>query len=141
MMRCFKQQADFVNHHQLAGIGNGDRQLAVRGLLQRHELVAEHQLDRDFLEQLVMQLEAAQVDELAAIASRYVLCTFQVGEGIASRTDRPAIPATHEQRFFIGRCHFFALLLSTKLAAVVGRWSFADDERPSTSDCLNALPK
>ena len=49
-----QQQADFVDHHQLAGIGDGDGELAIGSLFQRHEVVPEHQLYRNFLEQLVM---------------------------------------------------------------------------------------
>ena len=101
-----QQQADFVDHHQLAGIGDGDGELPVGSLFQRHEVVAEHQLDGNFLEQFVMQFEAAQIDELAAVAPRHILRALQVGNRIAGRTDRPAVPAIHEQRFFIGRCHF-----------------------------------
>src|ERR1041385_1504944 len=40
-----QQQADFIDHHQLAGIGNGDRQRAVI-LLQRNKVVAKHQAPR-----------------------------------------------------------------------------------------------
>ena len=42
------------------------------GLFQRDELVAEHQVHRDLLEQIVMQLEIAEIDELAAIAPRNI---------------------------------------------------------------------
>ena len=42
-----QQQADFVDHHQLAGIGDRDGQLAVRGFFQRNEVVAEHQVRRE----------------------------------------------------------------------------------------------
>ena len=72
-----QQQADLVDHHQLAGIGDGDGQTSVRGLFQRHEVVAEHQVDRDLLEQIVLQLEIVQVDELAAIAARDILRPVQ----------------------------------------------------------------
>ena len=89
-----QQQADFVDHHQLAGIGDRNRQPAVGGLFQRNELVAEHQFGGEFLEQLVMKLEVGEVDELAAIAARDVLRAFQVGDGIARR--RPS--ARHSRR-------------------------------------------
>ena len=91
-----QQQADLVDHHQLAGIGDRDHQLAVLRLFQRHEVVAEHQVDGDLLEQLVMQLEAGEVDEFAAIAPRHILRAFQVGDGIARRADRPAVPTIYE---------------------------------------------
>ena len=45
-----QQQADLVDHHQLAGIGDGDGKLAVRGLFERDEVVAEHQLNRNLFE-------------------------------------------------------------------------------------------
>ena len=75
-----QQQADLVDHHQLAGIGDGDGQLAVLGFLQRNEVVAEHQFRRELLEQLVVKLEVGEVDELAAITPRDVLGAFQIGE-------------------------------------------------------------
>src|SRR6202040_4406044 len=81
-------------------------ELSVGSLLQRHEVIAEHQLDRNFLKQLVMQFEAAEVDEFAAITPSHVLCALQVGNGIAGGADWPAITAIHEQRFFVGCRHF-----------------------------------
>ena len=92
-----QQQADLVDHHQLAGIGDGNGQFAVGGFFQRHEVVAEHQLDRNLLEQLVMQFEVGEVDEFAAVAPRHVLRALQVGDGIARRADRPAVPTVYEQ--------------------------------------------
>src|SRR6185312_104403 len=41
-----QQQTDFINHHQLAGIGNGNPQGAIV-FFQRHKVVAEHQVHRD----------------------------------------------------------------------------------------------
>ena len=55
-----EQQADLVDHHQLAGIGDGDGQAAVRGLFQRNETVAEHQVDGNVFEKFVMQLEVVR---------------------------------------------------------------------------------
>ena len=72
-----QQQADLVDHHQLAGIGDGDGQPAIFGFFQRHEVVAEHQVNRDGLEQIVVKLEVMQVNELAAIAACNVLRFFQ----------------------------------------------------------------
>ena len=91
-----QQQADLVDHHQLAGIGDRDRQRAVPSFFQRDEVVPEHQVDRDLLEQFVMQLEVVEVDEFAAITPRHILRAFQVGDGIARRADRPAVPAVYK---------------------------------------------
>ncbi len=85
-----KQQTDLVDHHQLAGIGDRNRQLAVRRLFQRHEVVAEHQLRRELLEQLVVKLKVGEVDKLAAIAPRHVLRALQVGGRIPRRHHLPA---------------------------------------------------
>ena len=63
-----QQQADLVDHHQLAGIGDGDRQPPVRGLLQGNEVVAEHQVHGDLFEQVMVELEVPQIHELAAIS-------------------------------------------------------------------------
>src|ERR1700685_4563274 len=49
-----EQQADLVDHHQLTGIGDGNSQASIRRFFQRNEVVAEHQFDGDFLEQLMM---------------------------------------------------------------------------------------
>src|ERR1700721_1667769 len=62
-----KQQADLVDHHQLAGIGDGDGQAAVGRFFEGNEVVAEHQLDGDLFEEFVMQLEVGEVNEFAAI--------------------------------------------------------------------------
>ena len=87
-----EQQADLVDHHQLAGIGNRNRQPPVRRLIQRHELVAEHQVHRDLLKQIVVQLEIAQIDKLAAVAPRDIARTFQfVGNRRRFRHQFPAI--------------------------------------------------
>ena len=101
-----QQQADLVDHHQLAGIGDGDGQASVFGLIQRHEVVAEHQVDRDLLEQIVVQLEVVQVDELAAIAPRDVLRLVQIVHvGRGSQTG-PAISPVRDYRFgFRYFCH------------------------------------
>ena len=76
----------------------------VFGFFQRHEVVAEHQVNRDGLEQIVMQLEVMQVDELAAIAACNVLRFFQF---FAVSAGRCAPVPTHEYCFIFGcRCHF-----------------------------------
>ncbi len=91
-----QQQADLVDHHQLAGIGDGNGETAVTGLFQRNEVVAEHQFDRDAFEQVVMKFVIGEIDEFAAIAPRHVLRALQIGQRIASRADGPAIPAVYE---------------------------------------------
>src|ERR1041385_2645679 len=65
---AIQQQADFVNHHQLAGVGDRNRQTSVLQLFQRDEVVAVHQLHWHFFQQIVLQLKVTQVDELAAAA-------------------------------------------------------------------------
>ena len=92
-----QQQADFVDHHQLAGIGNRNGQLAVRRFFQRHKVVAEHQLRGKLLEQLMMKLEVGEIDKLAAIAPRHVLRALQVGDRISRRHHLPAVLAVYKK--------------------------------------------
>jgi hypothetical protein len=88
-----EQQADLVDHHQLAGIGNGNRQAPVGRLFQGHELIAEHQVHRDLLEQIVVQLEVAQIDEFATITPRDIPRALEfVGNRRRFRHQFPAIP-------------------------------------------------
>ena len=91
-----QQQADLVDHHELARIGDGDGELSVRGFFQRDEVVAEHQVNWDLLEQVVVELEVVQVHELAAIAARNVSRTIQFVSG-SSGNHRAAVAAVHEQ--------------------------------------------
>ena len=93
-----QQQADLVDHHQLAGIGDGDQQASVVLLFQRHEVVAEHQVHWDLAEQLVLDVEVLQVHELAAIAPRQVLAMFDFVAG------GQAAVAAYENRFWYF-CH------------------------------------
>jgi len=95
-----QQQADLIDHHQLAGVGNRYRQLAVGSLFQRHEVVAEHQLRGKFLEQLMMQLEVGEIYKLAAIAPRHVLGTLQVGDRIPVVTTCPPFSPCTKSDFF-----------------------------------------
>ena len=89
-----EEQADLVDHHQLAGIGNRNRQPPVRRLVEGDEVIAEHQVHGDLLEQIVVQLEIAQIDEFATIAPRDIPRAFQfVGNGRRFRRQLPAIPA------------------------------------------------
>ena len=62
-----QQAADFIQHHQPAGIADGDHQ-PVFQLLQGHEVIAKHHVDGHAAEELVLDAEVLQVDELAAIA-------------------------------------------------------------------------
>src|ERR1019366_6678983 len=45
-----QQPADLVDHHQLAGFGDGDHQPAIGLVFQQHEVVAEHQVHRNLAE-------------------------------------------------------------------------------------------
>ncbi len=47
-------------------------------LLQRHEVVAEHEVHFDLAEQFVLDVEVLQVDELAAIAPRQILAVLDL---------------------------------------------------------------
>jgi hypothetical protein len=96
-IRFCSSKTDLVDHHQLAGIGDGDRQLTVGSLFQRNEFVAEHQLRRELLEQLMMKLEVREVDKFAAIAPRHVLSAFQVGDRIPRRHHLPAVLAVYKK--------------------------------------------
>jgi len=82
-----EEQADLVDHHQLAGIGNRNRQPPVRRLVQGHEVIAEHQVHGDLLEQVVVQLEIAQIDEFATVAAAQYLAHVPV------RRELPPVPA------------------------------------------------
>src|SRR5580698_4732354 len=113
-----QQQADLVDHHQLAGIGDGDGQLAVRSFFQRHEVVAEHQLDRDLFEQVVMQLEIRKIDKFAAVAPRNILRPLQIGERIAGRRQQLPAVAAYKNRFLISRRH---LLKPSKTLVITNR--------------------
>src|SRR5712692_9332847 len=104
-----KQQADLVDHHQLTGIGNGNRQTPVRCFLQRDEVIPEHQVHRDLLEQIVVQLEVAQIDELAAVPAGNVARPFQLIASGRRRLGRkpPAIRATvHHDCFLLSHSSY-----------------------------------
>ena len=98
-----QQQADLVDHHQLAGIGDGDHQPAIGLVFQRHEVVAEHQVHRDLAEQFVLDVKVLQVHELAAIALRqfFAVLDFILGG------DRAAVTAAYEDWFF-NVCHKYS---------------------------------
>ena len=95
VMRRAQQQADLVDHHQLAGIGDGDHQPAVGLVLQRHEVVAEHQVHWNLAEQFVLDVKVLQVHELATIAPRQVFAVLD----FVLRGDRAAVTAAYENCF------------------------------------------
>jgi hypothetical protein len=73
-------------HHQLRGVGDGDGEAAF-GLLQRHEVVAEHHVHGDGLEELVLDLEVLQVDELGVVAAGEHLRALGLGECVVAVRD------------------------------------------------------
>ncbi len=95
-IRLLEQQADLVDHHQLARIGDRDRQLSVSCFFERNEVVAEHQVYRDLLEKIVVELKVVKVDELAAISTSGILRTFEFVSD-ALRRQPAAISAIDEQ--------------------------------------------
>ncbi len=52
-----QQQADLVDHVELAGVAERNRQPSIFQLLQRHEVEAEHQLHRHLAEEFVLDPE------------------------------------------------------------------------------------
>jgi hypothetical protein len=98
-----QQQADLINHHQLAGVRDGDGEPAIFRLFQRHEVIAEHQVDGNLLEQVVMQLEIVQVHKLAAIAPCDILGFFQFLV-LDARDNTSAISAARQNRLVIRYC-------------------------------------
>ncbi len=62
-----QQAGDLVQHHQLRRIRNRNRQPVPR-LLQRNEVVPEHHLDRNGLEQFVLDLEVLQIHKLGVVS-------------------------------------------------------------------------
>ena len=102
-----QQQADFVDHHQLAGIGDGYNQPAVGLLFQRHEVVAEHVVHFDLAKQFVLDVKVLQVDELAAIAPGQV---FTVLDLVAGRN------AAYENCFRF--CHRYCSLFAFRCSLV-----------------------
>ena len=62
-----QQDRQLVDQVEVAGIGERDVQVPVLRL-DGHEVVAEHQVDRDGVEQVVIDADFAQVDKIAAVA-------------------------------------------------------------------------
>ena len=48
---------------------HGDGEASITSLFEGHEVVAEHEVHRDFLEEIVVELEIVQIDEFATIAA------------------------------------------------------------------------
>src|SRR5262249_30165720 len=94
-----EQQADLVDHHQLAGIGNGDPEYRVI-LLQWNEVVAEHQVDRDGFKKFGIQVVIAQVDKLTTIARGHVPGALLGSVGLSVRSyvriRRDLVPLIHD---------------------------------------------
>ena len=101
-----QQKADLVDHHQLAGIGDRDGESAVARLFQRNEVVAEHQVHWDFLEQIVLQLEAVQVDKLAPVAPGDILRAIGFRGRLIGRhaADLCSVAAVHDTWFLFRHC-------------------------------------
>jgi hypothetical protein len=64
-----EQARDLVEHHEAARVGDHDDETVFQ-LFDRHEVVAEHHLDRHGEEQVVLDAEVLEVDKLAAVAPR-----------------------------------------------------------------------
>ena len=84
-----EQAGDLVEHHQPRRIADGDDEHFLL-LLDRHEVVAEHQFDRHGAQQVVLNFEILQVDELGVIASgqRLSLGAFVEAVRIGDRCNR-----------------------------------------------------
>ena len=67
-----EEAGNFVEDHEARGVADGDDQ-RVGGLLDGHEIVAEHELDGDGAQEVVLNLEVLEVDELGVIAARECL--------------------------------------------------------------------
>src|SRR6185437_12931492 len=71
-----QQQPDLIHHHQLSGIGAGtDRGPLVRG--QRHEIIAEHQLDWHRSEQVGRDGMRLEIPQRAVVAAGQRLGAFE----------------------------------------------------------------
>ena len=83
-----QQQRQLVDQVEIARIGERDIERPVLRL-QRHEVVAEHQIDRDGAEQVVIDAGFPQIDELAAVAR---------GDGLRLLLSPPRVPAVSSCR-------------------------------------------
>ncbi len=77
-----EQPGNLIEHHQLRGVADRDHQ-RVPLLFDGHEVVAEHQLDRNRAQQIVLNLEVLKVNELGLIArgQRFSLRTLLLAAG------------------------------------------------------------
>src|SRR5205814_2056020 len=110
------------NHHQPAGVGDGDAQPPIF-LFQRHEVVAEHQIDGDGPKQIVLDVVVLQIDKLAAIATRQIL-----GARLFIAWRHRALTAAIYEYSFLFR-HDQCCILAPKLK--MGRYS--DSSTPATT--------
>ena len=81
---------------RLRGIGEGDFERSVLRL-ERHEVVAEHEVDGDGAEEVVLDGAVAEVDEFAAIAGGDGLGFGDFGGGGGAE-------GRDGERDFVGRC-------------------------------------
>jgi hypothetical protein len=87
-----EQQADLVDHHQLAGIGDGNRRRPSASHRAARSCSGTSGA-RDLSKQIVVQLEVAQIDEFATVAPRDIARAFQfVGTDAGSGTSFPPFP-------------------------------------------------
>ena len=93
-----EKEAEFVDGSEVAGVGEGD----VEGSVLRaegHEVVAEHEVDGDGAEEVVIDGAFAEVDEIAAVAGGGGAGLGDFGFG------RGAAVAGGGERRFEGGCH------------------------------------
>ena len=93
-----EQEAEFVDGVEVARIGEGDFERSVLGL-EGHEVVAEHEVDGDGAEEVVIDGAVAEVDEFAAVAGGDGLGFGDFGGG--GRADG----GKRERHFVRRRCH------------------------------------
>jgi len=67
-----EQAGDFVEHHELGGVADGDHQ-DVAFEFERDEVEAEHELDRDGAKKVVLDFEVLEVGELGTVAAGHQL--------------------------------------------------------------------
>ncbi len=72
-----QQHGQLVDQVEIARIGERDVQMPVLRM-DGHEVVAEHQVDGDGMEQIVIDADFAQIDELAAVALGQRLCACAI---------------------------------------------------------------
>jgi hypothetical protein len=73
-----QQKADLVNQSQVAGVCEGDSESSVVHVFKREKVVSEHQLNRDALKKVWVQLEVAKIHEIATAATGQFLCSSNI---------------------------------------------------------------